>query len=149
MTARHFARETATLTRLRLSRNPMRRGTSPWEEAVIETSTTGASWPWNLSTVPSRTPPRLAIANASRMQMTCALYGDDQEVVLDQATRSCRVAKVGPLLAEQPPHLDDDRVALLGGEGLVASVRERDDTDPSPGQTGRAAADLRRAQAPR
>lgn len=52
----HCAREMATLMRFRLRRKPIPRGTSPWDEAVIETIAIGASWPWNLSTVPTRTP---------------------------------------------------------------------------------------------
>ena len=34
---------------------PSPRGTSAVDDAVIDTITTGASWPWNLSTVPTRT----------------------------------------------------------------------------------------------
>src|ERR1700733_2109673 len=55
MTARHLARDTATFTRLRFKRNAMPRGTSTCEEAVIEMKATGASWRWNLSTVPTFT----------------------------------------------------------------------------------------------
>ena len=41
ITANHLERDRATLTQLRLSRKPIRRGTSPWDEAVIDTRTTG------------------------------------------------------------------------------------------------------------
>eukprot|EP00321_Phaeocystis_globosa_P005648 CAMPEP_0118843846 /NCGR_PEP_ID=MMETSP1162-20130426/83920_1 /TAXON_ID=33656 /ORGANISM="Phaeocystis Sp, Strain CCMP2710" /LENGTH=80 /DNA_ID=CAMNT_0006775949 /DNA_START=135 /DNA_END=374 /DNA_ORIENTATION=+ len=79
--ARHCARERATLRRLALSTKGM-----PWapppasaaaaessskSEWVSETIETGASWPWNRSTVPTRAP-RGSIDSSSR---TCALYG--------------------------------------------------------------------------
>ena len=50
------AREIATLRRLRLKRNSRLRGISSPLEVAIEKKTTWASWPWNLSTVPTRTP---------------------------------------------------------------------------------------------
>src|SRR5690606_34452108 len=53
-TERQRAREIATFRRLRLKRNSMCRGISSCPEVVIEISTTAASWPWNLSTVPTR-----------------------------------------------------------------------------------------------
>src|SRR5215213_2576502 len=53
--ARHFARETATFSRLRENRNSVFRGTSSPLEDAIEKKTTGASCPWNLSTVPTGT----------------------------------------------------------------------------------------------
>src|SRR3546814_7422442 len=49
-----LARETATLMRLSEKRNSMPRAVSSAEEAVMETRHIGASWPWNLSTVPTR-----------------------------------------------------------------------------------------------
>lgn len=52
--ARGLAREIATFSGLRLYRNSMPQGTSPADEAVIDTMTIAASWPWKLSTV--RTP---------------------------------------------------------------------------------------------
>ena len=64
-----LARETATLMRLSENRKPMPRGTSSIEEAVIETRQTGASWPWNLSTVPTRT----RSGSAARSAFTWAL----------------------------------------------------------------------------
>ena len=64
-----FARETATLMRLSENRKSMPRGTSSIEEAVIETRQTGASWPWNLSTVPTRT----RSGSAARRAFTWAL----------------------------------------------------------------------------
>ena len=51
-TAKQRAREIATLSRLRLKRNSRLRGMSSPLEVAIEKKTTGASWPWNLSTVP-------------------------------------------------------------------------------------------------
>ena len=47
----------------------MPRGTSSIEEAVIDTRQTGASWPWNLSTVPTRT----RSGSAARSAFTWAL----------------------------------------------------------------------------
>jgi hypothetical protein len=73
MTARHLARDTATFTRLRFKRNAIPRGTSPCEEAVIEMKATGASWPWNLSTVPTFTAESPAASSSSRMHATWAL----------------------------------------------------------------------------
>ncbi len=64
-----LARETATFIRLRENRNSMPRAVSSAEEAVIDTRQTGASWPWNLSTVPTRT----AAGSASRSALTWAL----------------------------------------------------------------------------
>ena len=64
-----LARETATLMRLSEKRNSMPRGTSSIEEAVIDTRQTGASWPWNLSTVPTRT----RSGSAARSAFTWAL----------------------------------------------------------------------------
>ena len=47
-------REVATLRRLRLYRKSKPRGASSGVEVAIEQMTMGASWPWNLSTVPTR-----------------------------------------------------------------------------------------------
>ena len=54
--AKHWARETATFKRLALNRNSMSRGRESAPDVAIETMTTGASCPWNLSTVPMRAP---------------------------------------------------------------------------------------------
>jgi len=60
-TVRACARDTATLRRLRLKRKLRPRLTSSPVEAAIEKKTTGASCPWNLSTVPTRaSSPRLS-----------------------------------------------------------------------------------------
>ena len=53
-TATDCAREIATFSRLREKRNSRLRGRSSPLEVAIEKKTTGASWPWNLSTVPIR-----------------------------------------------------------------------------------------------
>src|SRR6185312_3470253 len=71
----YLARLTATLSRFRLSRNAIPRGTSSIDDAVIETNTTGACLPWNLSTVPTSTPLYPAASRYSRSSSTCALYG--------------------------------------------------------------------------
>ena len=73
--AAHFPLETATLTRLRESKNSIPRGTSSADDAVIDTITTGASWPWNLSTVPTLIPESPALSSSRRSSATCALYG--------------------------------------------------------------------------
>ena len=73
MNAAYFARLTATLTRLRLSRNEIPRGTSSAEDAAREKNTTGASLPWNLSTVPTMTCPRPACVRWRRIISTWAL----------------------------------------------------------------------------
>ena len=73
MTAHHMARDTATFTRLRFKRNAMPRGTSPCEEAVIEMKGTCASWPGNLSMVPTFTAESPAESSSSRMRATRAL----------------------------------------------------------------------------
>ena len=69
----HCPRDTATLTRLRESRNSIPRGTSAGEDAAIDTTTTAACWPWNLSTVPTGTPPDRARVSSLRSKATCAL----------------------------------------------------------------------------
>ena len=53
--ARQRAREIATFSRLREKRNSSCAGTSSPLDVAIEKKTTGASWPWNLSTVPTGT----------------------------------------------------------------------------------------------
>jgi hypothetical protein len=50
--ARHCARETVILRRLRENRNERLRGTSSPLDVAIEKNTIGDSCPWNLSTVP-------------------------------------------------------------------------------------------------
>ncbi len=55
-TAKHRARETATFSRFLLNKNSKFRGISSPLEVAIEKKHTAASWPWNLSTVPTRTP---------------------------------------------------------------------------------------------
>src|ERR1700731_117695 len=73
MTLAYFARLTATLSRFRLSKNEIPRGTSSMDEAVIDTNTTGACLPWNLSTVPASTSESPAVSRCSRSNNTCAL----------------------------------------------------------------------------
>src|SRR5437763_11238927 len=54
-TASACAREIATFRRLRENRKPSERTRSSPLDVAIEKNTTGASCPWNLSTVPTRT----------------------------------------------------------------------------------------------
>ena len=63
--ARHLAREIATFSRLCEKRNSMLRGTSSPLDDAIEKKTTGASCPWNLSTVPTGTPCGSRASNGS------------------------------------------------------------------------------------
>ena len=56
MIARIWAREIATFKRFLLKRNWIPRGEASPSLAVMEKITTGASWPWNLSTLPTRPP---------------------------------------------------------------------------------------------
>ena len=71
MYAAYSARLIATLTRFRLSKKEIPRGTSSTEEAASEKNTTGASLPWNLSTVPTRVP----LGRSRFSKLTCMLYG--------------------------------------------------------------------------
>ncbi|EUA36383.1 H+ antiporter-2 family protein [Mycobacterium avium subsp. avium 2285 (R)] len=73
ITAAYWARLTATLSRFLLSRKEIPRGTTSTDEAVIEMKTTGACPPWNLSTVPTRTPSSPAEPNRRRSSATWAL----------------------------------------------------------------------------
>ncbi len=77
--ARHCAREIATFRRLREKRNSSPRGTSSPLELAIEKKTTGACWPWNLSTVPMRTRRSgMRLAQAANLRV---VRRDDDEVV--------------------------------------------------------------------
>ena len=67
------AREIATFTRFLSSRNSRPRGPASPGLAHMETTTTGASCPWNLSTVPTRAPSKPAVASAARIRSTWAL----------------------------------------------------------------------------
>ena len=53
-----------------VEQNPMPRGTSPCDDATSEITVSGASWPWNLSTVPTRTPVRPASSSLRRIRFT-------------------------------------------------------------------------------
>src|SRR5712691_5967161 len=67
--ARQRAREIATFSRFAENRNSRPRGMSAPDELASEKKTTSPSWPWNLSTVPTRT----AAGSFARRQRTCAL----------------------------------------------------------------------------
>src|SRR5688500_6082448 len=70
-TERHRAREIATFSLFGENRNSIPRGMcSPLDDAS-EISTTAASCPWNLSTVPTRAPG----GRTSFNRLTCMLYG--------------------------------------------------------------------------
>jgi len=68
-TARHCARDVATLNLFGSNANPIPRGASSLVELAIETKTTGACCPWNLSTVPTAT----ASGSRACSIRTCAL----------------------------------------------------------------------------
>ena len=61
---------TATFSRLREKRNSGPLGMSSRRGVVIVKKTTGASRPWNLSTVPTWTPARPRIASKARSQQS-------------------------------------------------------------------------------
>ena len=92
--AAYFALLTATLSRFLLSRNEIPRGTSSMEDAVIEMNTTGACCPWNLSTVPARTPvspaaSRCAPARAARVRSQCRRTSPETAAVWRCAKSCC------------------------------------------------------------
>ena len=146
MTRRTCARLTATLSRFLLSRNEIPRGTSSIDDAVIETNTTGACLPWNLSTVPARD-----VGESCRVEVSPqhhhlrVVRRDDQHVVLAPAAgcrlrRSMRsramrrisstIASASSGLSVELPscstsqHPDPGRVAVempCGGDGFVGA----------------------------
>ena len=108
-TASACARETATLSRLRLNRKSIPRGTSSPLEVVIEKNTTGACWPWNLSTVPTRAPRGQPVAQVAHLGV---VGRDDEDVVerelaLGARARRCsgrrRAASRPPRRSGRPP----------------------------------------------
>ena len=118
--ARHCARETATLRRLRESRNSRLRGTSAPLDVAIEKKTTGASWPWNLSTVPTRAPRGQRLGQARDLRV---VRRDDEDVVEAEGRGSA--LRVCPLLPEQPLELLADALGLLGRRPAIALVLDR------------------------
>ena len=137
--ARHRAREIATFSRLRESRNSRPRGTSSPLELAIEKMTTSASWPWNLSTVPTRAPrgQRLGAARsparctARRRASRRAGSPPADEQPLDAAPRD---------RARPPPRrllpvalvLDRRRTAAPCPSGVVRSARRADPAASRP-----------------
>ncbi len=53
----------------------MSRGSSSGLDVAVEKIDTGASWPWNLSTVPTRRRPPIRRSIAAWISATWALYG--------------------------------------------------------------------------
>ena len=97
ITASAWARETATLSRLRLNRKLIPRLTSSSVEVAIEKNTTGACCPWNLSTVPTRAPSgsldwRVRLEGACCEHDRCAPRGRDRGCRLE-----CDVARLHAL----------------------------------------------------
>ena len=119
-TARHWAREMATFRRLREKRKARLRGTSSPLEVAIEKKTMGASWPWNLSTVPTRTPAGQARAQAVHLGV---VGRDDHEVLV--AERAGRAVGVGEGAAAHAGDQRRDLGHLLVGGGPVAVVVDR------------------------
>ena len=123
MIAVYLARLTATFKRFLLNRNDTPRGASSADDAAIDTNTTGACLPWNLSTVPTSTSARPAASSRRRRVTTWALYG--------VTMRTCCCAKrVVPCssvhgVPSSRVELRDDGVRLLGTVGRVAVVVDR------------------------
>ena len=93
----------------------MPRGTSPCEDAVMETIAIGASCPWNLSTVPTRTAWKAGRGEGVTDDCDLSVVrSDDQEVAGNQRARSRGVVRVIPDGAQARAHLRHDLRGLLG-----------------------------------
>ena len=96
----------------------MPRGASSGADVVSDTMTTGACWPWNLSTVPMRTP-----GSRSASAVTCALYG---ATIMRSRARQRRFFAVGVAIANavgrQRRDERRDRVDFLERARLVRVV---------------------------
>ena len=90
------------------------------DDAVIDTNTTGACWPWNLSTVPARTDSSPAASSRSRNSTTCALYGVTTR--MSSCSDGARPALVAPRGADQLLDLGDDGVRLFWAVRRIAVV---------------------------
>ncbi len=124
----HWARLTATLTRLRLAEIHAARHILG-EVAVIDTITTGASWPWNLSTVPTRIAEQPAAASRRLISAPCALYG--ATAGSPRARSAAAVARAPhPRLAEQGLRQRRHRVGLLRRRHRAPLVADLDDVQP-------------------
>ena len=117
-TASARARETATLSRLRVNRKSIPRGTSSPREAAIEKKTTGASWPWNLSTVPTRAPRGSRVAQVADLRVEGR---DDEDVVEREVALGAGGVRVAAAV-EQLRDLLGDPVGLLGRALAVLGV---------------------------
>lgn len=124
---RHCAREVATLIRFALKTKPRPRGASSPLELASETRTTGASCPWNLSTVPTRTPGRHARAERAHLGV---VGGDDEDVLDSERPRPPVGVRV-----RRPEHSLDrgrDGARLLPRELPVAGVLDLAQEKPVP-----------------
>ena len=100
-------------------RKSIPRGASAPEEEAIEKKTTGACWPWNLSTVPTATPS----GSRSVSSRTCALNG--ATTITSPTSIGRATLAVRPRLREQALDLGADRGRFLLGRGRVALVLDR------------------------
>ena len=107
-TASDCAREIATLRRLREKRNSRLRGRSSPLEVAIEKKTTGASCPWNLSTVPTRARRPRRAAQAAHLGV---VGRDDEDVVPAEAVLA--PVAVGEACRRSAVELGGDPVGLL------------------------------------
>ena len=125
-TARHCAREVATLNRWRSKAKPMPRGASSGVELAIETSTTGACWPWNLSTVPTAT----SAGSLLRSRRTWALYGATTRTSAGVSARAVPSASVNgdPTSAPTAPAT----ASASSGDDWPAGVLDRHPDRPVP-----------------
>ena len=109
------------------------RGRSSPDEVAIEKNTTGASWPWNLSTVPTRTPSGSALAQTAHL----GVVGRDDEDVVAADGRVLAV-RVGERRAgEQADRLGAIASASSAERLRVALVLDRQPAQPGAGQCPR------------
>ena len=109
----------------------MSRGSSSGLDVAIEKIDTGASWPWNLSTVPTRDrrPIRRSIAPWISRDVG-VVRRDDQDVLAGQ--RPGDAVLVRPRPADEPADQLRHGVRLVGRARRVARVRHRLIADPGP-----------------
>ena len=112
--------------RLGLKRNSVPRGASSPREVVIETMTTGASWPWNLSTVPTLVPIGQSLAKCIHLHV---VGRDDKDIVKGEGVEKLSIASVYLLLNETIEHIGDD-LGLLEIALGATFVREVEEDHP-------------------
>ena len=115
----------------------MPRETSECEDAAIDRIATAASWPWNLSTVPTRHVGEAGVVEGAAQLADLAVVGrDDDDVGGPQRARADRGAvgaalrRVVPGAAEQVVHEVADDLGLLGGPRRVVVVVDEAHVQP-------------------